>query len=152
MKVAGPKPLDSENAETAYGRVFFYLQKIIAADLKMASTDDRLDRAVMGAVVATRVLLDAFENIFSRSCHKQDFLDWKLEYLEWFDRNSRRLLRTSSERKEMRRLAETEFDLIIDQAAAAYRLSDKLKMSDDKTADLRYFGKDGHLVKIPPLT
>lgn len=150
MRVSGPKPLQSENAETAYGRTFFYLQKIIAADLELALTDDRRDRAVMGAVVATRVLLDAFP-IFSRSCHKQDFLDWKSEYLVWLEKNAGRLIRKKAERDEMRRLAEAEFDWIIAHSAGAYRFKEKLKMADDKTADLRYFGKDGTLFKVPPL-
>lgn len=150
MKVSGPKPLDSENAETTYGRTFFYLQKIIVADLELALTDDRRDRAVMGAVVATRVLLDAFP-IFSRSCHKQDFLDWKSAYLAWFEQNAGRLLKTKAECDEMRRLAEAEFDRIITHSAGAYRFKEKLKMADDKTADLRYFGKDGRLNEVPVL-
>jgi hypothetical protein len=51
MRINGPLPLDSENAESTYCQIFFYLQKIIAADLLLAESDDRRDRAIMGAVV-----------------------------------------------------------------------------------------------------
>jgi hypothetical protein len=68
MSIKGLEPLDGYEAETAYNRTFFYLQKVIDADLRQAQTDERVDRAVMGAVVAQRALIEAFPSMGFR-CH-----------------------------------------------------------------------------------
>lgn len=153
MRINGPLPLDSENAETAYCRTFFYFQKIIAADLVFAESDDRRDRAIMGAVVAMRVLLEANPQ-FGFHCYKCDFREWKTKYLKWFDANAKRLQRTKPARDKMRRLAEQEFDRILalcQSEEGLYSFRGKLHESEERLADLRYVGKDGRLVKIPPL-
>ncbi len=151
MPINGPRPLDSENAETAYCRVFFYLEKIIAADLQLAESDDRTDRAILGAVVALRVLLEAHPE-FGFHCHASDFAGWKSRYLAWFDANAARLQRTAAARRKMRKLAEAEFDRILQLCdGKGYDFREWIAESGDRKADLRSFGKDGKLVRIPPL-
>lgn len=151
-RIDGINPLDNQSAAAAYGRTLFYLQKIIVADLKMCRSDDRLDRAIMGAVVAIRVLLEEHE-MFATSCHSEDFQEWKSQYLEWFDKNSAKIARKKGTRDEMRRLAESEFDRIIRLCCGkgVFRFSETIRNSPDKTADLRYFGPDGRLVKVPKI-
>lgn len=152
MKVNGPRPLDSENAETAYGSLFFHLQKIIEADLRLASADNRYDRAIMGAVVAIRVLIEADVTLGTTGCHKQDFIEWKERYLKWLDSNSQKIFRQKAKREEMRKLAEAEFDRIIKRCNGVYRFCDGVKWANDKSVTLPYYGADGRLEKIPPLS
>jgi hypothetical protein len=112
MSVTGPGPLQSFEAEIIYGRMFFNLQKIIHADLTLDESDKRVDRAVMGAVFAQRVLLEAYP-LYSFRCSTEDFLEWKNQYLEWFDANSKRTRLKKSERDTMRATAVEEFDRTI---------------------------------------
>ena len=138
MTVSGPNPLDSFEAETIYGRTFFNLQKIIDADLKLAESDTRTDRGVLGAVVAQRVLLEAFPQ-YGFKCHTKDFECWKDQYLEWFDKNSKRIRMKKAERDQMRQNAVNEFDRIIELSQpVSYRFADLLEQARNPEAELSY--------------
>lgn len=152
MRVSGPRPLDSESAECVYGRIFFDLQKIVVADLRLALADDRIDRAIMGAVVAQRVLLEAFPKHFAPACHTEDFIEWKQQYLEWFDANAKRIRMKKADRESMRQQAVDEFDRIIELSSSkTFRCAQRLEAAGDKTAWLPYRGEDGRFIEVPPL-
>ena len=66
-------------------------------------------------------------------------------------KHSTGIFRQKAKRQEMRRLAEAEFDRIIELSNGVYRFSERIKRARDKSVVLPYYGEDGRLKRIPPL-
>lgn len=80
--------------------------------MTLAESDKRVDRAVIGDVFAQWVLPAAYP-LYSFGYGTEDCLEWKNQYLAWFDANSKRTRLKKSERDTMRATAVEEFDRII---------------------------------------
>ena len=117
MVFESAEPLGSYGAQSAAYGTARELQTKIKRDLISARSDDVIERPVLGWVVC---LLALAKYVGYAPIGKQDAIEWKSWYLEWFDINEKRFPKRF--RQAMRTHAEELFNDLIRHGSSEVNL------------------------------